>query len=448
MSTANRQQRRMQEKERKRSTPTMSGESFRMPSGQPTVEERATLEVAAALRALAHGNRRAFEAASALLADRPDVPGWRRTTERLLTDYLQSVVSGGWHRGWQPADLVRVVSRRLGKQHVSLTRDAIAAQLQRHPVATIDPRWTTQLADLEARVWWRPDQNHLRAWTETQNAGWPVTVSCALEVLDVITSLPELEKLTPLPGNARPAGSTAHPERAAINEKVLSRIRALLAKAESSTFPAEAETFTAGAQSLMARHSIDHALLAARDQSTSEEPAGRRIGIDNPYDNPKAMLLSAVAEANRCRTVWSRSLGFGTAIGFPADLDAVELLFTSLLVQATTAMVQAGSRTDGYGRSRTRSFRQSFLTGYASRIGQRLAEATGTQTTRAATAPAGRDLLPVLAARSEAVDESVAAMFPNLTNHAVASVGHAEGWYSGLSAADRAVFHEGDALRR
>jgi len=153
------------------------------------------------------------------------------------------------------------------------------------------------------------------------------------------------------------------------------------------------------------------------------------------------MLLGAVARANRCRTVWSRDVGFSTAIGFPADLDAVELLFTSLLVQATTAMMKAGSRTDDYGRSRTRSFRQSFLTAYASRIGQRLAEATGTQTTKAATEPTGGNLLPVLAARSEAVNEAVAAMFPKMTNHAVGSVTHREGWFSGLSAADRAALN-------
>lgn len=57
----------------------------------------------------------------------------------------------------------------------------------------------------------------------------------------------------------------------------------------------------------------------------------------------------------------------------PSDLDAVELLFTSLLVQATTAMLAAGSRQDAHGRSRTRSFRQSFLAAYAQRIGERLA---------------------------------------------------------------------------
>jgi hypothetical protein len=45
-----------------------------------------------------------------------------------------------------------------------------------------------------------------------------------------------------------------------------------------------------------------------------------------------------VATANRCRVVWHRNLGLRTVMGFRTDLDAVELLFTSLLVQATTAL--------------------------------------------------------------------------------------------------------------
>jgi len=437
---ANRQRRRMKEKERKR--PTRGN-----PASDPrTTEERSTLDVAAALRALADDDRGAFVAASARVADQSRSAGSRRATERLLADYLQSVISGAWHRGWQPADLVRLVSQQLSKRHVSLAGDAIAAQMQQYSQATIDPRWTSQLSDLEAQVWWQPGQNHLQAWAQAQDLEWSTVVSCALEVLDLVASLPTLEKLMPIPGSARPTAATAQPQRAAIDERVLGRIRALLAKAESSTFPAEAETFTAGAQALMARHSIDHALLAALGQRTSEDPTGRRIGIDNPYAEPKVMLLGVVAEANRCRTVWSRDLGFSTAIGFPADLDAVELLFTSLLVQATAAMMQAGSRADGSGRSRTRSFRQSFLAAYASRIGHRLAETTGLQTTKAATEPAGRNLLPVLAARNEAVDEAVAAMFPEMTNHVMGSVTNSDGWFSGLSAADRAALHDDGAL--
>jgi hypothetical protein len=372
---------------------------------------------------------------------RPEMAAWRGTTERLLSGYLQSAVSGAWERGWQPADLVRHVSRRLGNRHIDLARVAIAAEMQRYAPATIDPRWTSELADLEAQVWWRPDQSPLQAWAERQNIEWSVAVSCSLQVLDLTTCLPALKKLTPAPGTARPTGSTTQPQRPAIDQRVLGRIRALLAKAESSTFVAEAETFTAGAQSLMARHSIDRALLAALDERSVEDATGRRIGIDNPYEGPKAMLLGAVAEANRCKAVWSRELGFCTAIGFPADLDAVEMLFTSLLVQATTAMTRAGSRADCSGRSRTRAFRQSFLTAFASRIGQRLSDVTGQQTAEVAAQPTGRNLLPVLAARSEAVDEAVAAMFPLMTSHRVGWATDREGWFSGLTAADQAALH-------
>jgi hypothetical protein len=388
--------------------------------------------------------RRRWHAAQAGSRERFWVPRDQPTPRSLAHD-LESAVSRSWHRGWQPADLVRVVSRRLTTRHVSLIRDAIASQLQQYAPATIDPRWTSQLSDLEACVWWRPDQSHLSAWVELHNAEWSTALSWTLQVINVVNGLPELEKLTPLPGTARPAETLTHPQRAVINERVLSRIRALLAKAESTNFPAEAETFTAGAQSLMARHSIDHALLSTLSNSPSDAPTGRRIGIERPYDSPKAGLLAAVAQANRCRTVWSGQLGFSTAIGFTADLDAVELLFTSLLVQATTAMMKAGSQTDGYG-TRTRSFRQSFLTAYASRIGQRLAEATGTQTTKAATEPAGKNLLPVLVARNEAVDSAVTAMFPSLTKHVMGSVTNSEGWFSGLSAADRAALHHDEEL--
>jgi hypothetical protein len=439
---ANRERRRMKEKARKRPHPATPHRVLWAPSGQPTLEELVALEVSAALRALAYDDSRSFEEAAARVAERPGIVGWRRATERALLGHLQSAVSGAWRRGWQPDDLVRVARRRLSGPHVRLIRDAIAAELSGYAAATIDPRWTAQLAELEARVWWRPDETYLGAWAEEQNTEWAAVVHCALEAFDLLSGLPELEKLGPIPGTARPTRSAANRPRPAVDERMLSRVRALLAKAESTTFPAEAEAFTAGAQALMARYSIDLALLAATNQSSSDEPSGRRIGIDTPYEGPKAMLLGAVAEANRCRIVWSQQLGFCTAVGFPTDLDGIEMLFTSLLIQATTAMTQAGSRTDAYGRSRTRAFRQSFLTAYASRIGERLSEATETQTAEAATEPAARNLLPVLAARDRAVEDAVAAMFPQLTERVV-SVTDREGWISGRSAADLATLHDG-----
>jgi hypothetical protein len=212
----------------------------------------------------------------------------------------------------------------------------------------------------------------------------------------------------------------------------------MLAKAESTEFPEEAEALTARAQELMARHSIDRALLAAADPSARDLPFGRRIGIDNPYESPKAVLLTVVAEANRCRSVWSRSLGFCTVLGFPSDLDAVELLFTSLLVQATTGMVAAGAKIDQRGRSRTRAFRHSFLAAYASRIGERLEEATAQATRQAVAESPGTDVVHVMAARDEEVGAAVEQLFPKLARHRMRSGVDHEGWVSGRAAADLA----------
>ena len=130
----------------------------------------------------------------------------------------------------------------------------------------------------------------------------------------------------------------------------------------------------------MARYSIDHALLAAQSGRRGR-PAG--IPVDGPYEEPKGTLLNVIAVANRCRAVWSKDVGLMTVVGFPADLNAVELLFTSLLVQADTAMLRTGGKKDEFGRSRTRAFRQSFLVSYAIRIGERLEEATAHATAEA-----------------------------------------------------------------
>ena len=231
-----------------------------------------------------------------------------------------------------------------------------------------------------------------------------------------------------------------------VDERILGRVRAFLAKAESTPYPAEAETFTAAAQALMARHSIDHALLMATGRTPSDEPTARRVGVDNPYEAPKVSLLDAIASANRCRTVWSKEFGFVNVIGFPTDLDTVELIFTSLLVQATTAMTREGQRTAAGGRARSKSFRQSFLLSYAMRIRERLTQATREQTETAAAEPGGSRLLPVLSARSDAVDATTDRMFPKLQQTSLGRIGDAAGWTSGRAAADLAVLNPATAL--
>ncbi|MFI0356784.1 DUF2786 domain-containing protein [Actinomadura sp. 9N407] len=341
---------------------------------------------------------------------------------------LQQGVTTAWARGWQPADLVRHTARKLGPRHERLLVDAIAAEMRGYAATEVDGRWREQLTAIGARIWWADDYAH--AWCDAEEAGPEDLQACAAELLDHLLALPRLPTVGPRPGTAVP--DAARPPE--IDQRMLGKVRALLAKAESTEFPEEAEALSARAQELMARHSIDHALLDAELGGTSE-PAGRRMAVDTPYDGPKAALLTVVADANRCRAVWHRELGFSTVLGFPADLAAVEMLFTSLLVQATTAMVHAGPRRDAAGRSRTRSFRHAFLNAYASRIGERLREAAGRA---AASEPGGRDLVPVLAARDRAVDDAVETMFPNLARGRARTVSNHEGWAAGRAAADLA----------
>lgn len=227
--------------------------------------------------------------------------------------------------------------------------------------------------------------------------------------------------------------------------RMLDKIRALLAKAEATTFSDEADAYTAKAQDLMTRYAIDDALLD--DASGVGDVPARRIHIDNPYAEAKVQLLSTVGDINRVRVVWDAHHGMATAVGMPVDLQLVEMLFTSLLVQATREMTHAGnarSTGSGYqsGRlNRSPSFRRAFLLAFAHRIGERLQQA-GRRAGDEAGSAAGAALVPVLARRTAAVDAAFARLFPQTQQKRATRV-NARGWDAGRAAADKAVFAAG-----
>jgi len=475
MGKAGRERRRKQEKERERQRSARtsaapkpgSGSWFRPgpePRHGPSQRELVAAAIGEAVAAVRRGGQDAYgKHLDQLAVER--TPGWTQAVSRSLVEYLRLSVTNAWKQGWQPAELARHVGRELSAAHAAMASDMIAGEMTGYAAASVDGRWAAQLAAIEAAApgkgaWWGSDAEYLGAWYALgRDAEFIVTVATAIETMLAFQHLPVIEKLLPLPGTARATepepASPASPANAArtaepADERMLSKIRALLAKAESTEFAEEAEALSGRAQELMAKYSIDHALLAA-ESGREEAPGGRRLWVDNPYEAPKVTLLQTVAQANRCRVVWSKELGLVTVIGFPADLDAVELLFTSLLVQANTAMLRAGGKLDAYGRSRTRAFRQSFLVSYAIRIGERLAEATGhaeqevAAERRAAEPPLsgnGTDLVPFLAARREAVDDAVDEMFGGaLTRSRSVRATDAEGWSSGRAAADLASLH-------
>ncbi|MGH3821991.1 MAG: DUF2786 domain-containing protein [Pseudonocardiaceae bacterium] len=344
------------------------------------------------------------------------------------------LITAAWERGWSPEDLHQIARRWLDAAGVGYLIDAIAEESQRYAKAAVPPRWLEDLRQIGAKVWWEPDRTggHLLQWARRQGVSLAVALATVIEVLAMLLSLPALPRIGPPPGSTT---VTAMPRRG-VDQKILARVRALLAKAESTTFPEEAEALSAKAQELMSRYSLERMVVESTASGDDPHPAAaRRMWLDNPYVAAKSLLVGAVAEANRCRTVLSEKLGFTTVLGDEVDLEIVELLSTSLLVQATRAMVSAGSQTTRTGRSRTRSYRQSFLLAYATRIGERLSAA---RDVGAAAVTDQSRLLPVLAARERVVDELFEEMFPQAVSRSF-SVGNAAGWHAGRAAADLAV---------
>ncbi|WP_225801768.1 DUF2786 domain-containing protein [Streptomyces sp. NK15101] len=342
-------------------------------------------------------------AASLLAADR----GVDAELARRGEEFVRTL----WARGWQPADLVRMARRELADEHVRLLSALIRAETAGY--GRLPHRWQAQIDGLDAEGG-RPADRFSRATT-------------VLELYRLLVRLPRLDAVGPAPGEALPPAVTGEP-------RMLGRIRALLAKAEATGYPEEAEALTAKAQELMARHSLDEATLAAGAPSP-ETPGAIRIGVEPPYEQAKAILLDAVATANHCRAVWNEAYGFSTVVGFEADLDPVELLYTSLLVQGTAAMTRAEAEQRAGGRKRTKSFRQSFLLAYANRLGARL---SATSRRVAAEAPT---LLPALASREVAVSARTDELFPETRTTRVRAAWDEAGWNHGATAADAAGLH-------
>jgi uncharacterized protein DUF2786 len=442
MGKRNREKRaeRKRDRQRRGPTPPRSGfsgphgpgctcggpDDFRTQSQVPPPELVAGMLLAAA-RAHASGDSTAAAAHAAELT-RGRFAGQQRTVATGASVALTELVHLLWQAGWLPVDAWEITRRRADAAATGLLADLIAEESARYGSA-VDERWAAQVRQLDATVWWDRGRPHLLQWAERDGVDLERALLVTIALLAVLVTLPELPHILASPGTAA-HGSSAPASR--VDQKILARVRGLLAKAESTEYPEEAEALSAKAQELMNRHAFERALLDA-DAHRQQAATSTRLWLDNPYVEAKSHLVAAIAQANRCRSVFYPRLGFVALVGEEMDLEITELLAMSLLVQATRAMVTEGSQITRAGTSRTRSFRQSFLVAYATRIGERLDEATA----RAHDPTEDARLLPVLAKRSRVVEETFEAMFSHTVERSV-SVTNGAGWHAGRAAADRA----------
>ncbi len=347
------------------------------------------------------------------------------------------LVAAAWTGGWQPAEIHRQIARATNKTGARLALGLIANDHTDRDPARLDPRWVAQLRDLGVPA--RPDPDWI-----VREAGKPTTgyafVETMLKLLYALGEVRPIPILIPPPG-AGGADTVPIDLYTSFDSPMLERVRALLAKAESTEFEAEAEAFTAKAHELMARHSIDIAMLAAR-ASNPDAPTTVRLPIDNPYADAKVLLLQTVAQHCGARSVFLKRYALASVVGFAGDVAATEILFTSLLVQAQSALQQS-DRASTRRPGSTRSFRSSFLMAYATRIGERLGEVNRAVRMQAES-DTGCSLTPVLATRDAKVRDAVEAQFGRLTMTRLRGGRDPLGWTSGRLAADRADLHRGD----
>ena len=365
---------------------------------------------------------------------------------------LRQLTESALESGWQPADLVHVVKREWTLRASRLTVSFIADHSRRFDAPTRAPHpWLGQLQDLgvvdadrSTVVGGRGDL--IAGWARTERQHPEEALTVAVQFLAQMRLLPRLPIVVATPAKWGATNRGVMPTARStegIDAKALKLIRALLAKAEATTFDAEAEVFTTKAQEMMTRHSIDAAVVAsaATGGRTAAGVESRRVHIDNPYAEEKAGFLSAIADVNGVRSVWMPHAGLCTALGFPVDLQLTDLLFTSLLVQATRA---SAATTAADRQLSTPSFRRAFIIAFAHRIAERLEAARSHVAAEAAT-EYGDSLLPVLASREAAVEAAYAEAFPNATMMKSRSLNSA-GWHAGRSAADAAEIGAGAAI--
>ena len=358
---------------------------------------------------------------------------------------LVTTVALMWHHGWQPSELVRQVRRALSRDAADLVAAAVLVDDRRRGDQVKHLRWQGQIDALAvgASVDWSSgdarSNRWMHVWVDAASDG-RTGGGGVVEVIDALMS--ELTSLGALPRLLPPPGETECDAVGVLladdtDDPVLARVRALLAQAESTTFPAEAEVFTAKAQAMMSRHAIDEAMVR-HAAGNRDRPITVRLPIDVPYAAEQAVLLHVVADAGRCRSISMSNYAMSTLIGAATDVRRVEILFTSLLLQAQAALNHEAASGGAGSHRRSRRFRAGFLAGYASRIGDRLHEER-----ERAESDAGAEVLPVLARQSQAVDDELDRLFSDRITRGGSKARDLAGWDAGTDAADRARLRDG-----
>jgi hypothetical protein len=226
----------------------------------------------------------------------------------------------------------------------------------------------------------------------------------------------------------------------------LDRVRKLLTKAEDpGVTPEEAQLLTEKAAELMAKYGISQALLDSA-RPDAGKPGNRMIDVPNPWSREHAHLLCGLAAAMRCQSVMLTGGKGGTRVhlfGFTSDLDPVDVLYTSVMLQMANGLRQ---QVVPGANARARAWRRSWLLGYTTAVIERVKRAEQTAEQEAAADDSKPGAALVLADRSVQVASALRQEYPHTRTASVTYSG--SGYRDGHAAGQRANLGGTSVARR
>ncbi|MFE4451454.1 DUF2786 domain-containing protein [Streptomyces sp. NPDC056796] len=186
----------------------------------------------------------------------------------------------------------------------------------------------------------------------------------------------------------------------------LAKIRALMAKAEDpAATKEEAEAFFAKATALMSKYGIERAMLAAADPNR-DKVGHRSLLIEGVLVEERQLMAGLVAKAvniepilNKVRKPGSNRFTYLVELyGFESDIERVEMLYTSLSLQASNFLRTVGPA--WWEETPKATYRKRWFRGFTNEVVARLKDAEA-RAKGEAEAKHGTSVALVLASRAE-----------------------------------------------
>lgn len=227
-------------------------------------------------------------------------------------------------------------------------------------------------------------------------------------------------------------------------DKILDKVRALLAKAESSKFEAEADAFRAKAIELMAKYEIDEAAISMNSASGPRPIVMVSRYAEEPYATAKLNLWFEVSMAFGIRTIavkndrGKRGFKCYEQFGTQQAHDLTEFLVTSLLLQGSNGLsdIKASVGPRSCYEPSTRAMRLGYLQGFFDRTSSRVREAHRTAVATAANFVPGSGL--VLVNDAKRTDDFIAEKYGRLRSGSSRATYRNGGYAAGRAAGNNA----------